>query len=202
MVEACRKIYPRFSKLTLSAALFIIISASFMRQVMSFAENLLGQEIFKVILILILAVPAFAVLIFILRSSLNLKRVLTFCVVLGAGLALSWQIKIPVEKAHILEYGVLGWLAAKDLISGRKLKGVIFASIFIVFVGTLDEVFQYFLPYRVYEIRDIGLNVLGGAWGITLYLSSINKYSVDFKSEARNPKYETNEENGENSKRQ
>ena len=70
-----------------------------------------------------------------------------------------------------MEYGVLGWLAGKDLISKQKmLRGIILTCIFIAFIGILDEGFQAILPYRVFDLRDIGFNILGGVWGTVLYL--------------------------------
>ena len=79
--------------------------------------------------------------------------------------------KIPVEQIHIFEYAVLGWFATRDLIKvNKKIKGIILACLFTIIVGILDEAFQAVLPYRYYEIRDIVFNILGGTWGIILYL--------------------------------
>ena len=34
---------------------------------------------------------------------------------LATGLGLSWRLKIVVERIHVLEYGLLGYLAARDV---------------------------------------------------------------------------------------
>ena len=82
-----------------------------------------------------------------------------------------WQLKIPEEKIHLLEFAVLGWFASRDLVkNNRKVKGVIFALAFTLMVGVLDEVFQGILPYRYFQWCDIGFNSAGGVWGIILYL--------------------------------
>lgn len=100
-------------------------------------------------------------------------NILLFGIVLTIGMVLAWQIKIPEEKIHILEYAILGWFAGRDLIkTNKKIKGAILACIFCTIVGILDEIFQAILPYRVYDLRDIVFNSLGGAWGVILYLLS------------------------------
>jgi VanZ family protein len=59
----------------------------------------------------------------------------------------------------------------RDLAGIRnKWAGVICAFLFTAFVGYSDELFQKFLPYRVYDLRDIVFNSIGGIWGICLYL--------------------------------
>ena len=100
-------------------------------------------------------------------------NILLFGIVLTIGMVLAWQIKIPEERIHILEYAILGWFAGRDLIkTNKKIKGAILACIFCTIVGILDEIFQAILPYRVYDLRDIVFNSLGGAWGLILYLLS------------------------------
>ena len=84
-----------------------------------------------------------------------------------------YELKIPAERIHILEYGLLGWLAGRDLIkTNKKTKGSILACLMIGMVGILDEVFQAVLPYRYFDMRDIMFNSLGGSWGIVLYILS------------------------------
>jgi len=86
---------------------------------------------------------------------------------------LAWQIKIPEEKIHLLEFAVLGWFASRDLIAtNKKTKGIILALLFTITIGILDEVFQGILPYRYFQWCDIGFNSAGGLWGIGLYLLS------------------------------
>ncbi len=121
----------------------------------------------------IFVISALSFLIFIIRKSSNFIKIIAFITVLTIGIVLAWQIKIAIEKIHILEYGILGWFAGRDLIkTNKKIKGAILACIFCTIVGILDEIFQAILPYRVCEIRDVMLNTLGGAWGLVLYLLS------------------------------
>lgn len=83
-----------------------------------------------------------------------------------------WQPFFP-EKAHTLEYGFLGWFAARDLSKDKNLVTFIPQAIFFVLlVGASDEIFQWFLPYRVGEVRDVVTNIIGGIFGISLFLNT------------------------------
>lgn len=163
----------RLSKLTGFIGLFIIISAAFMRQLMDFTKLYTGERGFIVLIGLLSLIGGLTFLIFALKAKPSLIRILGVITVLAIGLSLAWQIKIVVERIHILEYGFLGWFASRDLIRGRskKLKGIILACLLATAVGIIDEVFQAILPYRFFDLRDILFNSLGGIWGIVLYLS-------------------------------
>lgn len=165
--------FSQISKITIFIGLYIIISASFMRQVMGFLKAHIGQSGFIILLGLILIISGLAFLIFVIRNSSNWIKTSLLTIVLIIGLALAWQIKIPEEKIHILEYAVLGWFVGRDLINAnKKAKGAILACVFGIVVGILDETFQAILPYRVYGLRDIVFNSLGTTWGVILYLLS------------------------------
>ena len=159
------------SKTTIFIGLFIIVSASFARQLMGLLKAHIGETGFIILIGLILAVTGLALFVFTIRNNPGLIRIAAVMLILIVGLILAWQMRIPEEKIHILEYGVLGWFAARDLISTQKrIRGIILACIFSTFIGISDEVFQAILPYRVFDFRDIGFNSLGGMWGIILYL--------------------------------
>lgn len=85
------------------------------------------------------------------------------------GLAGSLALKIPEERIHLLEYGLLGILAPASLSSKNGGGNYLRALLFIFLVGLLDEGFQWLLPDRVGDWRDICFNSLGGIWGIALY---------------------------------
>jgi len=152
---------------------------------MDFIRSGIGERGFIILIWLILAVSGLVFLICTIINYPGLIRVLIVVLLLIVGLLFIWCIKIPEEKIHILEYGFLGWLAARDLIAkDRKIKGVILACALTLLFGVLDEVFQAALPYRYFDLRDIGLNSLGGIWGIVLYLlgiASVKDYSASGK---------------------
>jgi len=140
---------------------------------MDFIKVAVGEGGFILLIGAVGAVFLVSFLILIIRKRPSFLRFSIFIVVLIIGIWLVWQLKIPEEKIHFLEFAVLGWFASRDLIKpGRKLKGIIFALTFTLAVGVLDEVFQGILPYRYFQWCDIGFNSVGGIWGIALYLLS------------------------------
>ncbi len=161
----------RISKTTIFIGLFIVVSAAFTRQLTDFLKTHIGETGFIILIGLIMAGAGLAFLIFIIRNNLGLVKALATVLISILGLALAWQMRIPVERIHILEYGILGWFAGRDLIEkNRKIRGIILACLFATIMGVLDEAFQAILPYRFWELRDIGFNSLGAAWGAVLYL--------------------------------
>jgi len=67
----------------------------------------------------------------------------------------------PVEAIHFLEYGLLGFLLYRALKIRTKDVGIYFIAFLIgCLVGILDEILQWIVPFRYWDIRDVGLNAL------------------------------------------
>jgi len=81
----------------------------------------------------------------------------------------AWRLPYPEEKVHLFEYAVLGFLAARCFRSPWK------AMLFVFLAGVGDEVFQYFLPERVFDLRDIFLNTVSGGGGV--WFGSFSSFS-------------------------
>lgn len=76
-----------------------------------------------------------------------------------------------VEKVHVLEYGLLGWLLYRAIVPRREdgvndpaLLVVVFAVVAVA--GTLEEGVQWLVPRRIGDIRDVGINALSGLVGL------------------------------------
>ncbi len=77
----------------------------------------------------------------------------------------------PAEKVHLIEYGILGALVFWA-VSIHKVDIVfcyVAAIIVSLVVGSADEIVQGFLPFRVFDFRDIVVNNLSGALGAVIY---------------------------------
>lgn len=164
----------RVSASTIIIGAFIVISASFARQLMDLFKSYLGdREFFFLIGALFIGFILVFLICVIKNNHPGIFRLTLLLSLLIIGLVLMWKIKIIEERIHIFEYGLLGWFAGRDLISkGNKAKGAILACTLIAIFGIIDEVFQKILPYRVGEVRDVILNGLGGLWGISLYITA------------------------------
>ena len=69
----------------------------------------------------------------------------------------------PEERLHFLLFGALGWLAPQVM-------ALPWTIITLLSLAVGDEVLQYFLPSRVGELRDVGVNVLAASGGLLLAL--------------------------------
>jgi hypothetical protein len=82
-----------------------------------------------------------------------------------ATIAVLWTRRLmgqPEEAVHFIEYGVLGILLFRAL-SGRVQDATVYAVVTLVglLIGTVDELIQWLVPGRFWDLRDIVLN--GGA---------------------------------------
>jgi len=137
---------------------------------MDFFRVWLGDNNFSSLIALTLDISWLAFFIIITKRQNALKK-LFVALLLITGTILAYQIKIPEERIHILEYMILGWFTGKDLLKDGKHKVNIFlACVFTLLVGVFDELFQKILPYRVFDMRDILFNSAGGTGGVFLYL--------------------------------
>ena len=160
----------RINKLTIGFGLYIIISASFMRQIWEFFGKVFGQKNVEIFCILLFFVTAILIIAHIIRFHLSTLRVIVNLAVIIFAFIFAWRQPFFSERIHILEYGLLGWLAMRDFSKAKPLlKAAFFSVLFVFLVGSIDELFQKFLPYRVGEIRDVLTNIISGALGIILF---------------------------------
>lgn len=176
----------KLSKLTISLGLYIVVSASFMRQAWEFITVKFGTPLAKAFCVALFVIAAFLILVHSFKRyrkdyplglvrafklSRGLVRIALNIVITAAAVVFAWQQPYFAEKMHILEYGLLGWLAAWDFQNCRKrTRQIISALLFISLISVLDEGFQKILPYRVGEIRDFITNIISGILGISLFL--------------------------------
>jgi VanZ like protein len=126
-------------------------------------------------MLFVLAVFLGGVFFFIYTSRLwrlPLTNIIFTAIILLAGVGYSFTLPLPEERIHLVQFGLLGLLACSSL-KGRGDGGRIWfwkPLLFVFLVGVADEVFQWFLPDRVFDLRDILFNTIGGIWGILLYM--------------------------------
>jgi len=70
---------------------------------------------------------------------------------------------VPEEAVHFLEYGLLGFFLFRALSFTIKDKTIYLAAILIgSLVGIFDEILQWIVPLRYWDLRDVGLNAFSG----------------------------------------
>lgn len=81
-----------------------------------------------------------------------------------------WQDFIAHKSAHIVEYGILGILIYRALLSEGVKRGeaILYAVLLCGFYGTTDEFHQSFTPGREPRIRDILIDTIGALVAILI----------------------------------
>ena len=148
-------------------------------EVWDFIDGLLGgRGPFVVMLLMILASFAVLVHMTLVKKERDTKEYLFFLLFLWVYLALGKVAKMPVEKVHILEYCVLGIMiynALKIDINPYDWTLYIYGAVFCLVVGFIDEVIQGILPNRVFDFRDIFINVMSSLTALMVIRFNILK---------------------------
>ncbi len=160
------------SRLTFFLGCFFVAAASFSRPVMLVFKKHFGETAFVVVVFLVCAAAFVLVVRFFYRYTGSILRCLPACIVLVAGIAATGFLRITEERLHVYEYGLLAWLACRDIAGlSKSYKRYAQALALAVMFGLLDEGFQRFLPYRYFEWSDVLLNIYGCLWGGVIYFS-------------------------------
>jgi hypothetical protein len=91
----------------------------------------------------------------------------------------------PYEFTHLPEYAILSMLIVWSLdkekhkntasVKEKNIKSAITKNSYFLsamltgIIGTVDEIYQYFLPNRHFTLYDIFLNILGGILGLLFF---------------------------------
>ncbi len=163
----------KLSGVTVGFGIYIVASAAFMLQVRNWLFKSLGNAVMLNSVKLCFALAFVLSAIYAFKTGVGLFRVCILSLVFILGYLFSaWQPYFS-EQTHVLTYGLLGYMAAGDLIKGMKnatFKNTGQTVCFVSCISASDEIFQAFLPYRVGDIRDVITNVISATLGIVLLL--------------------------------
>lgn len=154
--------------LVLSYVGFIYLTLPVMRPVLNFLKDNLGKR-FDLSTNLVLIAAMVVIFLIFIKSRFTWKQWLVSMIVFSLYLYSLKILKIPEERIHLLEYGFLSFLVFKIYLSTRTIVACYWPTFLTVsFIGTLDEIIQYYLPNRVGDVRDIILNIFSGLLGLVL----------------------------------
>jgi len=148
-------------------ALTIFLIVPLARRIQAFVSTHWGQALFGYSVLLAVA-AAFVITLYFLIFRLKIRSLsnylwLTAVTILYVYFTLKlWT--IPVEAVHFLEYGLLGFFlfrALKFYFHDSSIYLIAFLS--GALVGIFDEILQWMVPLRYWDIRDVGLNALSSA---------------------------------------
>ncbi|MGN8225146.1 VanZ family protein [Gracilimonas sp. BCB1] len=148
------------SLLILSTSLGAPVIAAWLR-----AENLLGFVFIFAFVLTLVSLGALA-----WDAKIGKVEIGIILSILAVFVFAAVRMNIPEERSHLVEYAIVSALFFEALISRQPLMTIIKAATFAViiasFVGLLDEMLQYLVPGRVFDMRDLLFNVgaaIGGA---------------------------------------
>ena len=75
----------------------------------------------------------------------------------------------PIERIHLFEYGFLSYLVFQALkYKGSGKRNYLWGISIVILIGVFDEIFQWFLPQRFGDIKDVFLNSFSGIFGFLI----------------------------------
>ncbi len=79
----------------------------------------------------------------------------------------------PAKKFHLIEYGLLAGVTLQAVaVEEGEWAGPVAAALFLVVVGTADEVSQKFIPMRTFRWLDLFANYIGSGLGAVAWLAA------------------------------
>ncbi|HIJ84475.1 MAG: VanZ family protein [Magnetococcales bacterium] len=98
------------------------------------------------------------------------RRVMAFTFLAIAALTALTITTNPDERVHFAQYAILGMLLHYAHPAANR-EGLADIMIMVAMAGLGDEIFQFLLPDRYFDLRDVFMDVMGGALGLGLILA-------------------------------
>ncbi|MBB3764054.1 VanZ family protein [Sphingomicrobium lutaoense] len=125
--------------------------------------------------LIVLAPAIFASLLFLFgvgrkRRALGVALALALLLVIGMSLL---RIVTPAERSHLIEYAGVA-LLMREALRERAARGLtvatpeplVFAA--VLAVGIVDETFQWIMPHRSFDLRDIIVDAVAALLGLAI----------------------------------
>lgn len=166
----------KISNITIAVALYIILSASFMRYVLNFMTKNIAESGVSIVMWVIFAIVIALIIVYLCILRPKILNIFLFLLVFSAGLYYAFKMEIMVERWHLIQFGLLGGLIARDSDGIKnRFHRLLFSMFFGLLIASLDETFQLFLPNRVADVRDIVTGTIGSVWGALTYLVCLRR---------------------------
>ena len=158
----------------IGAAALVILSAPFSQQVFLAVSNRWPGEL-RALAIAATVVPAAAALV-LAATRIRTQRavrylLLAFAAGIGGGYVLLNGVSFT-EAFHLVEYGLVGLLFHRAVRASDDGSVIWLPLVAGVIAGTADEFFQWFIPIRAGEARDIVLNAVAASCGLLVALAA------------------------------
>ena len=170
-----RKERAKTSLLTCAWIALLILAAFKARGAFNVLIDWVGREGIGVIVWSTFAV-FFAAFIYIVCRARALSKGSVALFVIGLLYALSFD--IAEERIHLIKYGILGILVARDNFAHFGRRSILPVVLMGSAVAIADETVQFALPDRVGDLRDVLFGVIGSFWGGAMYIMQNHQQSA------------------------
>jgi VanZ family protein len=136
--------------------------------IMDVIERAVGDALNMLLAALpLLLLALFLVYLIVVKRERRLWRYLLMFFIIASVALIQRFIFYPAEKVHLVEYGILGWMIYQAVrkSGGGIAAGYAWTIVLVVVIGTADETVQAYLPMRVFDFRDIIINIHSGLLG-------------------------------------
>jgi hypothetical protein len=146
-------------------SLFSVIPMA--RLIQRYVYQTWGRDLFTYGVISVTMIALAVSIIYVYRLRLN-SRTSYFWLIAVAGIFFAYTLDLgkrnPVESVHFILFGVLGILVYRALTHRLKDSSIFIAGAIICgCIGIIDEFIQWMTPRRLWDLRDIGLNLFSSA---------------------------------------
>lgn len=148
--------------------LIIVCSAIYARNIQKYVYNSLDKKYFIFTVVGVIAFTfCYAIYKLMWRDRKKIKVIQIFWITAIGFSYVYFSTKLkkhPEEAIHFIEYGLLSFLIFNALKNDiRDVTIYIVASFVVLIVGTADEIIQWMIPNRYWDLRDVGMNFLAGS---------------------------------------
>lgn len=149
-------------------SLFILLTIPLARTIQKFVAEQWGSGLFAYVVLASIAVSLIAAIYYIVRfrPALSGGRYIWLIAVAAifTGYTIQLGKKSPEEAIHFIQYGVLGILVYRALAVHHHDITIYFsAAVICGIIGTIDEVIQWLVPRRLWDLRDVWINFFSAA---------------------------------------
>lgn len=141
---------------------FIFASTLFSAEIWdTFNASVGGKGVYLVYAVALVIAAAILTCMILSKKRKTVGQYILFFVFINMYYLLNKLAVFHVDKIHLIEYSLLSFLVyavLKNRVSPYKLKFYVVGAAICGFVGVIDEVFQWFIPDRVFDWNDILLN--------------------------------------------
>jgi hypothetical protein len=157
----------------LAVSATVVLSAPFMGQLRAALRSAFPERFVLIVGGMVAAAIAAAVMTALFRIKTRRTArygALAAAVGLGAGYSLAFATGTPevdvVERVHFVEYGLITFLYYRAARRFDDVSVLVLPVLAGLLVGTFEEWFQWFIPNRVGEVRDVFLNLVAIGCGL------------------------------------